>query len=43
MHRYYLNFTDGEEEFKRKGTTTPSARESWNRGGVQAQGNDYTL
>ena len=31
MHRYYRSFTDVEEECKRQGTTTPSAREAWKR------------
>ena len=29
MHRYCQNTTDDEEECKRQGTTTPSAREAW--------------
>ena len=29
MHRYCRSFTDVEEECKRQGTTTPSAREDW--------------
>ena len=29
MHRYCRSFTDVEEECKRQGTTTPSAREAW--------------
>jgi hypothetical protein len=29
MHRYCRNFTDDEEEYKRQGTPTPSAREAW--------------
>ena len=29
MHRYCWSFTDVEEECKRQGTTTPSAREAW--------------
>ena len=31
MHRYSRSFTDVEEECKRQGTTTPSAREVWKR------------
>ena len=31
MHRYCRNTTDDEEECKRQGTTTPSAREAWKR------------
>ena len=31
MHRYCRNTTDNEEECKRQGTTTPSAREAWKR------------
>ena len=31
MHRYCRSFTDVEEECKRQGTTTPSAREAWKR------------
>ena len=31
MHRYCQSFTDVEEECKRQGTTTPSAREAWKR------------
>ena len=31
MHRYCWNTTDDEEECKRQGTTTPSAREAWKR------------
>jgi hypothetical protein len=31
MHRYCRSFTDDEEECKRQGTTTPSAREAWKR------------
>ena len=31
MHRYCWSFTDVEEECKRQGTTTPSAREAWKR------------
>ena len=31
MHRYCRNTTDDEEECKRQGTTTPSAREAWMR------------
>ena len=31
MHRYCRNFTDDEEECKRQGTPTPSAREAWKR------------
>ena len=31
MHRYCQNFTDDEEECKRQGTPTPSAREVWKR------------
>ena len=31
MHRYFRSFTDVEEECKRQGTTTPSAREAWKR------------
>ena len=31
MHRYCQSFTDVEEECKRQGTTTPSAREAWQR------------
>jgi hypothetical protein len=31
MHRYCRSFTDGEEECKRQGSPTPSAREAWKR------------
>ena len=31
MHRYCRSFTNVEEECKRQGTTTPSAREAWKR------------
>ena len=31
MHRYCRSFTDVEEECKRQGRTTPSAREAWKR------------
>ena len=31
MHRYCRSFTDEEEERKRQGTPTPSAREAWKR------------
>ena len=31
MHRSCRNTTDDEEECKRQGTTTPSAREAWKR------------
>ena len=31
MHRYCRSFMDVEEECKRQGTTTPSAREAWKR------------
>ena len=31
MHRYCRNATDVEEECKRQGTPTPSAREAWKR------------
>ena len=31
MHRYCRSFTDDEEERKRQGTPTPSAREAWKR------------
>ena len=31
MHRYCRSFMDDEEECKRQGTTTPSAREAWKR------------
>ena len=31
MHRYCWSFTDVEEECKRQGTTTPSARQAWKR------------
>ena len=31
MHRYCRNTMDDEEECKRQGTTTPSAREAWKR------------
>ena len=31
MHRYCQSFTNVEEECKRHGTTTPSAREAWKR------------
>src|SRR4051794_13889740 len=31
MHMYYRSFTNVEEECKRQGTTTPSAREAWKR------------
>ena len=29
MHRYCRSFTDDDEECKRQGTPTPSAREAW--------------
>ena len=31
MHRYCRSFTDDDEECKRRGTPTPSAREAWKR------------
>jgi len=31
MHRYCRSFTDNEEECKRQGSPTPSAREAWKR------------
>ena len=31
MHRYCRSFTDDEEECKRQGSPTPSAREAWKR------------
>src|SRR6187401_456149 len=31
MRRYCRSFTDGEEECKRQGSPTPSAREAWKR------------
>ena len=41
MHRYCRSFTDVEEECKRQGTTTPSAREAWKRRRKKTQDERY--
>src|SRR3954466_5684349 len=41
MHRYCRNTTDDEEEGKRQGTATPSAREAWKRRRKKLQNERY--